>query len=194
MIILARHGRTVFNEAGRYQGACDSPLTEVGVKQAEQVGVAVRSLVVGGVCLWSSPLGRALSSARIVREVAHLSCDPRIDQRLREISVGSWDGLTDEEIEHVSPGACDGATHFDWFFRSPDGESFEAAETRLSLWLAEVEAAGGCHIAISHGLSGRILRGAYLGLSKGETLRLDVPQGAVHVLANGRCELVCSAN
>lgn len=32
---LMRHGRTRFNEQGRIQGACDSPLTEAGIAQAQ---------------------------------------------------------------------------------------------------------------------------------------------------------------
>lgn len=32
---LMRHGRTRFNEQGRIQGACDSPLTQEGIEQAK---------------------------------------------------------------------------------------------------------------------------------------------------------------
>jgi probable phosphoglycerate mutase len=188
MIILARHGRTVFNDAGRYQGACDSPLTVLGIDQARKVGALVRALVRSGVTLWSSPLGRAVTTAEIIREVAGLRCELTLDERLREVSLGKWDGLTDEEIEDVSPGACDGANRFDWFFRSPDGETFEQAAARLRHWLDEVERLPGCHVVVSHGLSGRILRGAYSGLPKSETIRLDVPQDVVFRLAEGTCE------
>jgi probable phosphoglycerate mutase len=188
MIILARHGRTVFNDAGRYQGACDSPLTALGLEQARKVGSLIGSLVRDEVTLWSSPLGRAVTTAKIIREVAGLRCDLTLDGRLREVSLGRWDGLTDEEIEDMDPGACDGATRFDWFFRAPDGETFEQAQSRLRSWLSEVEQSPGCHVAISHGLSGRILRGAYCGLPKSEALCLDVPQDRVFRLVQGRCE------
>ncbi len=179
MILLVRHGRTEFNDVGRYQGACDSSLTALGINQARQLGTLVRDLVQGDVMLWSSPLGRAVATAEIIKQVAGLSCDLKLNDRLREVSLGKWDGLTDEEIEDVSPGACDGATRFDWFFRSPDGESYELAELRISDWLDEVAQLPRCHVAVSHGLSGRILRGAYSGLPKHDALRLDVPQDMV---------------
>ena len=35
MIYLVRHGETEFNVARRWQGAKDSPLTPLGVRQAE---------------------------------------------------------------------------------------------------------------------------------------------------------------
>ncbi|MFZ4355624.1 histidine phosphatase family protein, partial [Enterococcus gallinarum] len=33
-LYLMRHGETLFNKLGKIQGASDSPLTEVGIKQA----------------------------------------------------------------------------------------------------------------------------------------------------------------
>jgi probable phosphoglycerate mutase len=190
MVILVRHGRTAFNEEGRIQGASDSPLTPVGLDQARRVGALIGGLVTAEVTLWSSPLGRTMRTAQIIKDVAALTCPVKIDGRLREVSLGSWDGLTQEDIETVSPGACDGATLFDWFFRSPDGESFEAAEARLRDWLEEVLGLPGCHVAVSHGLSGRILRGAYLAMPKAEALKLDSPQDSVFRLSGGSCELI----
>lgn len=36
-LYLMRHGQTLFNVQDRVQGACDSPLTELGIQQALQV-------------------------------------------------------------------------------------------------------------------------------------------------------------
>ena len=38
MIYLIRHGQTELNLQGRYQGRSDSPLTPLGLAQAEAVG------------------------------------------------------------------------------------------------------------------------------------------------------------
>ena len=35
---LMRHGQTLFNLRRKIQGACDSPLTELGIKQARTAG------------------------------------------------------------------------------------------------------------------------------------------------------------
>ena len=37
-LYLMRHGQTFFNQEGLVQGACDSPLTELGQEQARQAG------------------------------------------------------------------------------------------------------------------------------------------------------------
>lgn len=34
-LYMMRHGQTLFNVRRRIQGSCDSPLTELGIKQAE---------------------------------------------------------------------------------------------------------------------------------------------------------------
>ena len=35
ILYLMRHGQTLFNARGKIQGACDSPLTELGIQQAQ---------------------------------------------------------------------------------------------------------------------------------------------------------------
>ena len=37
-LILVRHGQTVWNKLGKYQGQADIELSEIGVEQAEQLG------------------------------------------------------------------------------------------------------------------------------------------------------------
>lgn len=41
-------------------------------------------------------------------------------------------------------------------------------------------------IAVAHGVSGSLLRSAYLGLSREETLAQDMPQDAIFLLAGRR--------
>ena len=97
----------------------------------------------------------------------------------------SWDGLTQIDIDAQWPGRLHGATAFDWFFRSPDGESLNAARDRARTWLGDLQ---GTVVAVSHGLFGRIIRGSYLGLPMEDALRLPVPQDVIWRLAAGRIE------
>ena len=111
-----------------------------------------------------------------------------IESRLQEVSTGGWDGLTVEEIEAGWPDALVGTSHYDWYFRSPDGESFEAAFQRVREWVNELK---GPVVAVSHGLLGRLVRGAWLGLSIDEMLHLPVPQDVVwHLSRDGVRALV----
>ena len=48
-----------------------------------------------------------------------------------EVTIGSWDGMTRYEIDVEYPGALAGSDAFDWYFRSPDGETFDGACERV---------------------------------------------------------------
>lgn len=129
----------------------------------------------------ASPLGRARQTAEIISGCGSF---PQFvyDARVAEVSVGSWDGLTHLDIEYGWPGLLDGSTPYDWFFRSPDGESFDQATGRVKAWLAELD---GTALVVSHGLIGRIIRGVYAGLSGHEMLSLPVPQDVIWHLHDG---------
>jgi broad specificity phosphatase PhoE len=188
MIYLLRHGETVWNTAGRFQGRKDSPLTRRGIEQADQIGILLSREIIGHEGQFKgyvSPLGRAKETAALIARFVPLTFED--EPRLMEVSVGSWDGMTLYEISAEYPDALNGSDAFDWFFRSPDGESFDQACKRVSSWVSEVSTPA---IAISHGLTSRLLRGVYLGLSKREMLELPVPQSGFYRLHDGKSELV----
>ncbi len=182
-IYLLRHGETVWNTLGRFQGQKDSPLTANGIEQADFVaGILDRELSDAGQLfeMQISPLGRTRETAKRVQRLLAL---PSIENaRLMEVTVGSWDGMTKFEIESEFPGHLDGSDAFDWYFRSPDGEGFDDACKRAKAWLADVSRPT---IAVSHGLFGRIIRGVYAGLSRREMLELPVPQNGFYRLHDG---------
>ncbi|WP_244399801.1 MULTISPECIES: histidine phosphatase family protein [unclassified Agrobacterium] len=187
-IYLLRHGETLWNSLGRFQGQLDSPLTPRGVEQADQVARLLRDALKKDNQLFQmqiSPLGRVRQTVERVQ--AKLPLPYIEDDRLVEVTTGSWDGLTRFEIDNEFPGHLDGSTAFDWYFRAPDGESFDDACKRATSWILDVRHPT---IAISHGLFGRILRGVFLGLLKQEMLELPVPQDGFYRLDDGRCELI----
>jgi probable phosphoglycerate mutase len=185
-IYLIRHGETEWNAQGRFQGKLDSALTDTGVEQAAAIGRCLAGLGLSVDAFVSSPLGRTRQTAAIIAGSAQLPA-AQCDDRLGEVSLGSWDGLTHIDIDAQWPGLLDGSTPFDWFFRSPDGETYESAFRRAECWLEERQ---GVTVAVSHGLISRIIRGAYSGLSETDALSLPVPQDVIWRLSNGRIEPV----
>lgn len=188
MIYLLRHGETIWNAAGRFQGQMDSPLTPRGIAQADQAGSLLAEEIRGREELFEvhvSPLGRAKETA--VRIAQSIPLVARDEPRLMEVTLGSWDGMTRYEIDIEYPGTLKDADAFDWFFRSPDGETFDAVCSRVMAWLSDVSAPA---IAISHGLTGRILRGIYLDLPQRDMLELPVPQNGFYRLHNGQADFI----
>jgi probable phosphoglycerate mutase len=188
MIFLIRHGQTEFNRDQRFQGACDSPLTELGWAQAVSFGRRLAGHVAPEVPIIASPLGRARQTAEIVRETAELCGPIALDARLAEISMGSWDGLSRPETEARKPGFSLATPPLDWYMRSPDGESYAAFAGRLGDWLAEHRDRADPLVAVSHGVVSRVLRGLYLGLGKDEGLAQSTPQDCFFRLHAGAVE------
>ena len=187
-ILLVRHGETEWNLQRRYQGRSDSPLTATGIAQAHAIGRLLGGLPeTNGFRIIASPLGRAQRTAKIIRE--HFTAAPELqcDNRLRELSLGSWDGLTYGEIAACCPGVFDGEGRYDWYFRSPDGEPYDAFAARLGGWLQEQDAAHAL-VVVTHGIVTRLLRGLYARLPRESALTLPVPQDKVFRLSNGTIE------
>jgi broad specificity phosphatase PhoE len=187
LILLVRHGETEWNLARRYQGWSDSPLTARGLAQAEAIG---RHLCTdpdaAGATIVASPIGRARRTAEIIRDCLGTDVALHFDERLRELSFGSWDGLRRDDIAALAPGVFDGDGFHEWYFRTPDGESYNGFRGRLAAWLAETE--GQRLIVVSHGVVTRVLRGLYVGLPRAVALRLPVPQDRIFRLADGTIE------
>ena len=92
-IILVRHGRSSFNDQGRYQGSSDTAvLTQQGIKTAQQVGDYLRPISIDAV--YTSPLARAKQTTD---EILKAMAGPKpitVSNELREIDLSVWEGLT----------------------------------------------------------------------------------------------------
>ena len=187
-IYLLRHGETEWNLVGRLQGHRDSPLTERGREQARRLGEVLAARLRGepAVALQTSPLGRARETAALIRAATGLD-EAMIEPRLQEITMGAWDGLTPAEIDQRWPGALAGATRDDRHFHSPDGERLNAAVMRATAWLREQR---GCVVAVSHGVIGKLIRGAHLGLAPAQALGLRSPHDVIWRLIDGDVEAI----
>jgi broad specificity phosphatase PhoE len=183
-IFLVRHGETEWNRARRYQGWSDSALTARGVAQASAIGQRLRALPeTADAEIVASPIGRARRTAEIIAEALGRTAPLRFDERLREISLGSWDGLNRADIRTRLGAKFE---EFEWYFHTPDGESYDGFRGRIAEWLREV--GDSPVIAVSHGVVTRVLRGLYAGLPRADALCLPVPQDRIFRLAGGTIE------
>lgn len=186
-ILLIRHGETEWNRARRYQGWGDLPLTDAGIAQATALGCRLAALPEAADAeIVASPLGRARHTAEIIAaRLDRAAAAPRLDTRLREISLGTWDGLDRKQIKALMGARF---AEYEWYFETPDGERYDMFAARLAGWLGEVRAVGRPVIAVCHGIVTRVLRGLYAGLPRAAALRLPVPQDRIFRLAGGRVD------
>ncbi|MBV8064491.1 MAG: histidine phosphatase family protein [Actinobacteria bacterium] len=97
--LLVRHGQSEWNREGRWQGLADPPLTELGVRQAQELAEHLASERIDAI--YASDLRRALATAEIIAAPRGLTVV--VEPALREIDVGEWSGLTTDEIEIRHP-------------------------------------------------------------------------------------------
>jgi len=101
-LYIVRHGQTVDNLENRIQGHTDSPLTELGVRQAE--AVADRLASESFAAIHSSDLGRAVRTAEIV--ASRHALPVKTTPLLRESNLGVAQGLTIEQFAERWPEEC----------------------------------------------------------------------------------------
>lgn len=95
-IYLTRHGKTMFNNVHRAQGWSDTPLIESGIKVAEQLGRGLKD--VEFITAYSSDLGRARQTARIILESKGDTIAINEMEALREACFGDFEGDLDPNM------------------------------------------------------------------------------------------------
>lgn len=171
-LILIRHGETVHNVAGIAQGWNDSALSENGARQAERLATRIASL--NATELYSSPLGRALTTAQRIADAASLEVTPLDD--LREMSYGEWEGKSFLDVRR------DYANDYERWIADADhpcpaGESHNDVKRRMLRAFDEIESRGNGSgrrvVIVTHGTAIRI----------GATALLNVPVSAARQFA-----------
>ncbi len=175
-LLLARHGQTVHNVAGIAQGWNDSELSELGRTQVQHL--ARRILELKPTALYSSPLGRAMSTAEAIRDVTGLEIIANED--FREMNYGRWEGCsfldvrrTDEEI--YQRWIADGEEP------CPEGESHMDVRRRVLRGIESVTTER--PVIVTHGTALRILATALLDIPVMTSRNFAQENAALNVFA-----------
>jgi broad specificity phosphatase PhoE len=134
-----RHGESIGNVEARRAGEAgdarlnltsrdaDTPLSDVGERQAAAVGAWWRDLPAHErpEVVLSSPYRRALDSARAAVKEAGIDLEVTTDERLRERDLGSFDGLTSSGIRELFEAEAQRRERTGkLYYRPPGGESW----------------------------------------------------------------------
>ncbi len=193
-IILIRHGETVWNKEGRYQGRQDSPLTQKGIQQAKDNAKKVERYLKeendNDIEIYASPLGRARSTALILCEEMGID-DKEIhfDDRIVEFDYGIFEGKLKEYCKQYYAKEFQDREANKWFYQIENGESYEMVTQRLMEWIEERDGSK-IIIMVAHEMVNRALRGLYLDLSERETLELRQENSVLLLLENGMEKII----
>lgn len=147
---LVRHGQSIWNAVGRWQGQADPPLSPLGEEQAAEACERLAGMGITGVV--TSDLQRARRTGEIM--AAALGLGPvTVCPGLGEYDVGDWSGLTKPEIEAGWPGQ-----QLAWFQgrlpTTPGGEgrsNFDRRVMDAALEVASAAEPGSVMVVVTHG-------------------------------------------
>jgi probable phosphoglycerate mutase len=97
VLILVRHGETPANLEGVWHGWTDSPLTELGERQAARVAARLGRRGERPTAVYASDLTRTRRTAEAI--ATELVLAVRFDVGLREFHLGAWEGRTFRELD-----------------------------------------------------------------------------------------------
>ena len=101
-LYFVRHGRTVWNLEGRFQGASgDSPLLSESIDILKQLGQHLKEIPFD--TIYSSDLPRAVKSAEIIQSQLQSPCPLKSIPELREWQLGKLEGLKIATLNAIYP-------------------------------------------------------------------------------------------
>ena len=101
-LYFVRHGRTVWNLEGRFQGASgDSPLLSESIDILKQLGQHLNEIHFD--TIYSSDLPRAVKSAEIIQSQLQAPCPLKSIPNLREWQLGKLEGLKIATLNAIYP-------------------------------------------------------------------------------------------
>lgn len=146
MIYVIRHGQTELNSAHALQGRSDHPLNEAGIAQAGEAGRLLKERGVSFSHVFSSPLQRAVQTARIVAPGVPVTTD----ERLTEMDYGPYEGT-----DLRNPPA-EIRTFFSDFVHNPapDGmEQLSSVVERTGAFIEDIRGLGGDVLISTHAIA-----------------------------------------
>jgi probable phosphoglycerate mutase len=155
MLYLVRHGQTDWNREKRFQSTTDVPLNDTGRAQAQAIRVELLRRGVRFEKAYTSPLGRALESTRLIMEGGDLSDDSieiELAPELLELSFGEWEGRLESELAE-SYGERFAAWRASHYTQSPPGgEDLTDGAFRLRDFIGRIleDAVNGDVLVVAH--------------------------------------------
>ena len=145
-LVLVRHAQAEGNAEHRFIGQTDVPLTDLGRRQAEAVGLRLRTADIARVV--SSDLSRTADTAATIAAVAGTPVE--LEPGIREIDNGEWAGLTPDEIARGWPDLWHRYRGGEDVPR-PGGERWGHVRARTLVVMERLLGLEGVSVVVSHG-------------------------------------------
>lgn len=181
-IYIARHGQDEDNANGILNGRRNTPLTSIGIEQANASGDKIKQLNLDIDKIYSSPLERAFRTAKIIADKLNLSGPEKLDLLIeRDFGI-----MTSEPIKSIEEKCAPDIIKSNpiVYFLSPSGaETFEQLVSRAKNLLAWLDTNSNDKnvLLVTHGDIGKMIYTAFYDLNYKDVL-LDFHFGNSEIL------------
>lgn len=177
---LVRHGQTHWNTEGRTQGHGNSDLTELGIKQAENLAEVLKKYPIDTV--YCSDLGRAVQTAEIIAN--KLGIDYTLTANLREMGFGIWEGMELKIIEKEYADMFSIWRNKPDILEVPGGEKLIDIKNRQDALIEKLNTEyDGKHILlVSHSVTVRVMLLSFLESSLKNLYRIKQDNTALNIV------------
>lgn len=160
LLVIVRHGQSIWNLENRFTGEVDVPLTDVGRNEAHAAGKSLMSITFNH--CFTSVLKRAEETLEIILEEIHQQNLPiKKDKALNERNYGDLQGLNKAEVAKKYGDQQVEAWRRSYATRPPGGESLEDTAARVipyyKLFVEPLLKSGSNCLIVAHGNSLRAL-------------------------------------
>ena len=159
MIYFVRHGETVWNVENKICGATDSPLTELGHRQAVETAEKIRERGIRADLILTSPLSRAKDTAVHISEICGIPL--REEARLFEQNFGKYESTPRNGAEFLEAKK-------QFLNRYDGGESMFQLAQRVYNLLDELKADGVDYILVAHNGIARVVQSYFYEMTNEE--------------------------
>lgn len=162
-IVFVRHGQSMCNLEKRMQGQYDSPLTELGRRQAEAAAGYLAEMQFDAA--YSSDLQRAHETGLRIA-ARHPGLAVIKDAAFRELYAGKWQYMLPADISEAYPVDYAAWKENSWYARPTGGESMPelAKRVREAAWRVACAHKGGTVLVTTHYAPIHTLQCEWLGV------------------------------
>lgn len=178
-IYLVRHGQTDYNKNGILQGTTDVDLNELGFKQADQIGMRLRSKGVN--IIFASQLKRVAQTASSISKYTNANISTR--DELREINMGEWEFLNVEQVKVKHANYYEEWSKHTADLPYPGGECGADVEKRAMKVVEEIIDHGYKEsVIVTSGGTIRVLLSSFMGLKLENRFLIDTDNCGLSVV------------
>ena len=193
MIIIIRHGQTIWNILKKKQGHKNSKLTDKGKEQGHKVAMFLNKKFSTNInfIVYASPIKRVKDYIKIIDKdlkYFHLANKINYFNSLKEHKFGKWEGKTIKEIKMKYKDEYQSREKDKWNYKIPNGESYKLLSIKLKNFIKKKINHKKNYIIFTHEMVSKVLRGNLMNFSKKKIIKSKHNSNYIYIFENKKLQ------